>query len=136
MIPTLPIWNSRHRVLSFDSRSGRLIVRRVAKDFNPSIWGWAFRYDGQWYAFWREDSGTVLFAAGQKWRPDPSVVVTNVLSDGERRTFAIRRAGDLVVEVNYKSYARRFFARLDSTYDVVDEQLDDFFLMATIEMNR
>jgi len=134
MIPLLRIWNSRHRVASFDPSSGRWTVRRAPKEFEPSTRGWAFRYDGQWYAFWHENGGTALFAAGQKWCPDPNVVVTNLL-EGAKRTFSIRRAGELVVEIKYRSHARRLFARLDSTYDAVDEELDDFFLMAAVWMN-
>lgn len=135
MIPVLPYWRSSRRFAQFDSRTGRWTVRWSAPTEPLQQWGWAFRYKQKWYAVWDEGGDKVFFADGQKWVQGRGVEFGNVL-DGTAHTFSIRDRGELILEVKYQSHRDRLVNQIDPTYDGVDEELDDFFLMASRVLRR
>lgn len=97
------------------------------------IQGRAWRVKGTWYALHadpREHGGHgVVFRAGKETWPIEELKA-DVTPRGNRRLFAFE-VNQQRITVEYDSPADELWARADVTYDGLDEELDDFFVMVS-----
>ncbi len=116
-------WNSSWLGVSWDTTSGRgrLRLRRP-----KSSEGWAYRDHGGWYAMWRGESGWTWQHDTQQWLL-ASVRVT-LFEAGKDRVFRLLANDEIQYEHVYIPKSRGLLQRLDPTYDMMDEEEDDFFV--------
>ncbi len=122
MMIALHYWNRRWQSVSFDTERGRAKVRWFSHS-GSDCHGWAYRYQGDWYAVWSTGANIVFQSGTKSWPMTPAYRCDNQRS-GQTRRFALSEAGSLLFELSYPSNAPDD----DPTYDDVDLEQDDFFV--------
>jgi hypothetical protein len=110
--------------MEFDELTG-IVGPKVNVPRESADWGFLWHQRGKWFAI-RKDSESLIFQHGAKnWRlrNDHEFSVTR----GLIRRFKICDANQVSFNFKYL-FTGALVAKIDPTYDLIDEESDDFFL--------
>lgn len=131
MMLELSRWNTSWLGVSWDTINGRARLRlRKPKDSRGS----AYRDHGGWYALWRGESEWVWQHGTRQWLLP--TIQTALSEAGRKRVFQLLSNDKVLYEHVYIPKSRGLLRRLDPTYDMMDEEEDDFFVWTSRMVER
>lgn len=92
--------------------------------------GWAWKYQGIWYALHISEKDHLVLHAGSKFWDIREAIHLSVVRANSHRIFKIETSSE-AFKVQYRSPSDRLWNRIDVSYDGLDEEFDDFFVMVT-----
>ncbi len=117
----LDYWNRRWQSVAFDPALGKAHVRWLARKPKQSA-GWAFHYNGCWYAVLQAGQDLVFQAGPNKWIMDGDFRCQNDRR-GTIRLFTVRKGDAIALQIKYDA-----MPELDEpTADKLDLETTDFF---------
>ena len=112
-------------VKEYDTDTGK-IKGASDKEWGSTGFGSLWRQNGKLFAFYRDDCSLLLQNKTRKWRVIPEYTVS-LKQYFIFRNFKIHQNEKEVFSIWYKPKGLFFFL-IDSTYDSIDAESDDFFL--------
>jgi len=98
----------------------------AGKEWGETEFGSVWKQNGRYFIFYRDEESILLQQGNEKWRviPEYTVILRGYIFV---RNFKIFHHGKVVYSIWYKP-SGVFFWLVDSTYDSIDAESDDFFL--------
>lgn len=115
---------AKRGVYAFDEVSGA-VTRVPAHVDAPICTGAIWKQRGRWFALWHDGTSLYFQHKAQRWSLKSDTTFS--VSGRYKRIFRIERNEEILFEFRY-CFKGIIFSRIDPTYDLLDEEADDFFL--------
>jgi len=121
MVKCLKIWGCHWKTSNFESKSFKIKTKWF--DRISEFSGYSYKFNGNWYVLWKDEENLVLQTKDNKFIIGENNKCELTEATNGERLFTVEENGQNLLAVKYK----RKPTVLDPTYDMMDEEMGDFF---------
>lgn len=128
---SVEFWGYPSRTTKLDVDSGLLHPKYWFLSTRSTIRrhrGFACRRRGITYALYATDAGGIFQVGSRKWNIREHALRIEHRNEARLNRFIVSWEGKVEVNVTYKAYRWRWYNRIDSSFDEMDEEEQDFLL--------